>query len=146
MTTIPAITLWQPWASWILLGWKGIETRTHARLASLAGKWVAIHAGQRWHQDAYEIASLYLSPGKIAYSLKHLHRRHGQVLCVAHVIEHRRLLMADSRRALCPAYGLHGLVFDRIIRLPRGMLAQGHQGIWNWTPPDHVLQQIRRSA
>jgi len=33
---MPVITLWQPWASWVIEGRKRIETRTHDRLGSLA--------------------------------------------------------------------------------------------------------------
>ena len=31
MLTIPAITLWQPWASWIAMRLKTIETRGHGK-------------------------------------------------------------------------------------------------------------------
>jgi predicted transcriptional regulator len=39
------ITLWQPWASFIALGWKTIETRTHDRFKNLVCERIAIHAG-----------------------------------------------------------------------------------------------------
>ena len=40
-----AITLWQPHASWIAMGWKTIETRDHDRFRGLVGQRIAIHAG-----------------------------------------------------------------------------------------------------
>lgn len=42
----PVITLYQPWATWIMRGWKTIETRTHNRFACLDHKTILIHAGK----------------------------------------------------------------------------------------------------
>jgi len=56
---LPAITLWQPWATWIALRWKTIETRPHPHLARLAGFRVALHAGKRLHREAFSIAKAY---------------------------------------------------------------------------------------
>jgi hypothetical protein len=41
-----AISLHQPWATWVALGWKTIETRMHARFKGLVGQRIAIHAAQ----------------------------------------------------------------------------------------------------
>lgn len=35
--TIKCISMWQPWAWWVMRGWKTIETRTHNRFKGLAG-------------------------------------------------------------------------------------------------------------
>lgn len=43
-TTLPAISLWQPWASLIALGAKTIETRSWRAPARLIGQRIAIHA------------------------------------------------------------------------------------------------------
>jgi hypothetical protein len=45
VSSIQAITLWQPWASLIARGLKRYETRSWAPPASLIGKRLAIHAG-----------------------------------------------------------------------------------------------------
>jgi len=45
--TIPAVTLWQPWASLIASGAKPFETRAFPIPARLLGKRVAIHAAAR---------------------------------------------------------------------------------------------------
>lgn len=43
-----ALTVWQPWASLISLGWKRYEFRSHARVPrSIIGGRIAIHAGAR---------------------------------------------------------------------------------------------------
>ena len=47
MIEIPCISLWQPWASLIALGWKTVETRGHNRFACLAGRRIAIPAAGR---------------------------------------------------------------------------------------------------
>ena len=47
MTTIPAITLYQPWASLVSIGAKPFEFRGWPAPARLIGKRVGIHAGAR---------------------------------------------------------------------------------------------------
>ena len=49
---ITAITLHRPWALWVRMGWKPIETRLHARFACLEGSRIAIHAGLQWDKTA----------------------------------------------------------------------------------------------
>ncbi len=44
---IPAITLWQPWASLIAVGAKPYETRGRPAPVRLIGKRIAIHAAKR---------------------------------------------------------------------------------------------------
>lgn len=48
----PVITLYQPWATWIMRGWKTIETRTHNRFGCLIGKTILIHAGLKTDDTA----------------------------------------------------------------------------------------------
>jgi hypothetical protein len=45
---VPAISLWQPYASAVACGLKRFETRSHRRLCCFTGKVVAIHAAQKW--------------------------------------------------------------------------------------------------
>ena len=40
---IAAITLWQPWATWIAWRWKTIETRGHDRFRRLVGQFASVH-------------------------------------------------------------------------------------------------------
>jgi hypothetical protein len=47
MRTIPAITLWQPWASLVAHGAKPFEFRSYPAPRALRGQRVAIHAGAR---------------------------------------------------------------------------------------------------
>jgi hypothetical protein len=45
--TIPALTLWQPWASLIAIGAKPYETRSRPPPHRLVGRRIAIHAAAR---------------------------------------------------------------------------------------------------
>lgn len=47
MSLIPAITVWQPWASLIVVGFKPWEFRKIGNPKSYCGKRIAIHAGAR---------------------------------------------------------------------------------------------------
>ncbi len=47
MTRLPAISLWQPWASLIAVGAKPYETRDWAPPARLIGSRIAIHAARK---------------------------------------------------------------------------------------------------
>jgi hypothetical protein len=135
MIRIPTITLWNPWASWVARKLKRIETRTHNRLACLQGKWIAIHAGRFWHQDAFEIASAYLM-GDEPFIAQQYRDECGHILCLAHVWGNGRLNETHSASALCDCSGgnLFGLIFDQIERLAEPVAAKGGRGIWWWTP------------
>src|SRR6185295_476503 len=85
--TIPALSLWQPWASLVALGHKHFETRSWA--TSYRGP-IAIHAAQR--RPSFEglsigvqrhIAGLFESEGITALETLPL----GSVLCIANLIE-----------------------------------------------------------
>lgn len=65
-TIYPVITLYQPWATWIMRRWKTIETRTHNRFVKLLGKSVLIHAGQQ--TDATAAWNPYLTEEEILFN------------------------------------------------------------------------------
>lgn len=70
MKIIPVITLWQPWASWIMWGWKGIESRTHNKFKDLVGcPELGIHAGKKFDTSDLVMQNIYLSPDQIKQSL-----------------------------------------------------------------------------
>lgn len=58
---LPAISLWQPWASFIAIGMKPYETRHWPAPSRIIGQRIAIHAGKRrpdkddmrwWHETS----------------------------------------------------------------------------------------------
>lgn len=129
-----AITLWRPWASWIALGHKSIETRLHNRLASLAGKRIAICAGRTYDQNALQIARPFLAHVPIEQRLRFAHC--SGVIALATVSQHRRLTVADSQAALCLCNpSMFGLVLVDVQPITPAIHCVGHQGIWDWTPP-----------
>jgi hypothetical protein len=56
-----AISIYQPWAQFIVFGLKSIETRTHNSFKSLVGKRILIHASAKWDKDWYLKAYEYIS-------------------------------------------------------------------------------------
>lgn len=130
------ITLHQPWASWIALGWKTIETRTHNRFARLVGKRIGIHAGKTWDRLAYIKAADFITHEQVLQS-EELRTVHGGILCTALVKEARPLTAKDSKASLCHAEGLFGLVLEDVQHpiLGHPIPAKGKQGIWSFNLP-----------
>jgi hypothetical protein len=133
---VNAITLWQPWASFIAWGFKLIETRTHNRFRCLAGQQIAIHAGL-WFDETAELRAMDWLGDEAWHRLQAYLLRDGyprqQIVCSAHVAEGRPLTAKDSPLALCDCSG-GGLFGLRLagVRTPRRVLAAipGHQGVW----------------
>jgi hypothetical protein len=132
---IPCITLWEPWASWIVLGWKTIETRNHSLFAVLEGKTIGIHAGRRWDRDAVTLAFPFLTKEQRVNMVEVAIR--SAIIGTAKVIEHRRLTVTDSKRALidCSSTLRYGLILDEIIRFDP-IPVKGKQGIWYYDLPN----------
>jgi hypothetical protein len=139
---LDCITLWAPWANWVSLRWKTIETRTHSRFAGLVGKRIGIHAGLFWDATAIAQALPYLSPERIELS-KAFPRVGGNVLCTAMVSEQRWLTAEDSPAALidCGSVRRHGLFLTDIRSLPacEETYVKGRQGKFTVSLPDHLL-------
>lgn len=127
---IPIITLWQPWATWIALGWKTIETRTHPRFRGLMGKRIGIHAGAHWDQDAFDTAEQYLSDEQLLQTKEYYRLRKG-IVCTAMVQDFRKLTVADSTAALIECRSTRwGLVLADVLVPEVPVPANGRQGIW----------------
>ena len=129
------ITLWQPWASFIALGWKTIETRTHDRFRNLVGETIGIHAGNFWDKDWKELAAPWMTQIQIdevslirnAFELGH---GKGEILLTA------RVNANHSRQALinCPyGYGTDRFgLFLNNVRQITPIPTNGKQGIWHY--------------
>lgn len=68
--SVRALSLWRPWADWVMLGWKTIETRTHQRFRCLgvAPTALAIHAAVKWDATAIEAARRWLTDEQIKFT------------------------------------------------------------------------------
>ena len=131
------ITLWQPWATWVALGWKTIETRTHNRFACLEGKTIAIHAGKKFDDKAMLIASDYLKNKGLQAEANVVLYPKGLILCTAFVREFGFINnLAHCIDALIECHnggeGRYGLYLENITELKYPIKTKGSQGIWNF--------------
>jgi hypothetical protein len=153
---VPIISMWNPWAIWVIIGWKKIETRTHdlsasacprasclraphrqtrrraqaGRFRSLNGKTIAIHSTVKWDETALEKAGNYLTPSEVSETNEFLHLG-GAIIGTADVIDYRPLTSSDSPLALidCGSIKRYGMVLDNVRPMPT-IPAKGKQGIW----------------
>lgn len=145
MTTYPAITIMQPWATWIALGLKTVETRSHKRFARLVGKRIAIHAGKKFDTDGYSTGIALMTP-------QHRARLDSSPLPYTDLYRHSAVIALATVEAFSPARGLD----DRALRYCGSMWGlwlvdvepigpypvRGHQGIWTWTVPEEMQDAL----
>ena len=142
-----AITLWQPWASLIVMRLKTIETRTHNGFASLKGQRIGIHAGGTFDAHAADIIKDALDGGfpfrlgnsmrEVREYLEDSHRwPKSSILCTAFVRDFRPCVPNDAHEALieCEHTKRWGLILGDIHEFPKPVHVRGHQGLWEWTP------------
>lgn len=123
----PVITLYQPWASWIIGGWKTIETRTHDRFACLLGKTILIHAGQTYDEQA--IKSQYVGSAAFASSFG---CPTGCILGSALVDHIGPLDGRHSQDAMidCESTLRFGLFLTEVHEFDNPIFVKGSMGIW----------------
>jgi hypothetical protein len=127
---MPVISMYGPWANWVGLGWKTIETRTHNRFKSLAGKRIGIHKTLRWDDGAIDLARPFLDECQIAHTRTFLHLG-GAIFWTAFVKEHRELDPLDNKAALidCTHVTRYGLFLEDV-QMIEMIPCNGKQGIW----------------
>ena len=130
MSNLPIISLWRPWANFVALEWKLIETRTHQRFRSLVGKRIGIHASLKWDNNWRELAGPFLSEKRMAQVDGWL-KLGGAIICTAYVVNHRELDPLDNHQALidCTHITRYGLIL-RDIKGIESIPCRGKQGIW----------------
>lgn len=124
----PVITLYQPWATWIVRGWKTIETRTHNRFQSLKGQRILIHAGKT--TDAQAANNPYLPPNLRLHKPEEM--INGFIIGGAFVQDFKLLNDSNSRDALidCGNTQRFGLLLNQIWKLDEPIEVNGEMGIW----------------
>lgn len=134
-----AITLHEPWASFIMWGWKTIETRTHRRYRKYLGETIAIHASKIF--DDSGIYFSYMTPEQKMFFIRkqkegHFKESSGKIICLADVIGFGKIFPGQSKAAMiyCDRwenirYGLH---LVNIRSLEKFVPAKGHQFPWNY--------------
>jgi hypothetical protein len=88
-----ALSLWQPWADWILQGWKTIETRTWA--THYRGP-LLICAARRYDSAAYAGR---FAPNQCRWSLYEIKCRTGIAVAVCRLVDCRPMAVQDERAA-----------------------------------------------
>jgi len=126
---LPVITLWQPWAQWIMLGWKTIETRTHSRFASLENKIIYIHAGGKWDKSALNLARPYLTKEQIEQTIDIIPMK-SAIICSAHISKFDLLNNTHSKDALIECNTERWGLFLNDIKQIEPIYCKGSQGIW----------------
>lgn len=130
-SSIPIISLWMPWANWVMLGWKTIETRRHRRFESLAQRYIGIHAAQKWDESATEAARPYLTHWQIEQTKSFL-RIGGAILGTVYARRTLCLRPEHSKAALIECYSERfGLLLENP-KIIEAIPAKGKQGIWYW--------------
>lgn len=142
---LPVITLIQPWASWVAMGWKTAETRTSTRLLKqLEGKYFLVHAGKAWDLDAIDAARPYLSQEQLDQTIGAIFEVRGCILAMALGGKMRPMAKEDEPLALIGSTWIAPhwlgnldvplprwiLPLERIEPLDKPIPARGQQGIW----------------
>ena len=132
----PVISMYGPWANWVGLGWKTIETRTHNRFKSLVGKRIGIHKALKWDDSALELAGPFLTELQVAKTKTFL-RVGGAICWTAFVRDSRELDPLNSIDALidCTHVTRYGL-FLSDVRTIEMIPCKGKQGIWYYDIPN----------
>ena len=136
---MPAISLYQPWATWVANGWKTIETRTHNRFRCLLNQRIAIHAAKKFRPPVdidcvreSEIRLAVRSDGIVTYPMG------GVIVATATVGLVRELVHNDSSDAMFQILDgerLFGLFLDDVRKLDPPIPWRGTRGIFYVTLP-----------
>jgi len=147
-----AISLHQPYATFIAMKWKTIETRKHARFKCLEGERIAIHAAKK---DVCVPAALYdYLPAALRDSLQlsnillSMDINRGKIVCTAQVVRARLapnvdfdLRKAWNEQAMCEVGGKFLLFLEEIEPI-NPVPFRGQQGIFD--VPDEIVAGDRK--
>lgn len=130
LNIFPVITLYQPWATWIMRGWKTIETRTHDRFSSLKGKTILIHSGMTVDGSDYVIRNPYLTTEQILFNPDEVVS--GFILGSVYVAESKPLDHSHSKASLidCEKTQRFGLFLENAFKFDQPIPVKGEMGIW----------------
>lgn len=127
-----AITLWQPWASFMEWGIKTIETRHWPLPKNIKGP-IAIHAAKK----VVRVTDPYFDKALLERNLSYSDLPTGFILCYFDTVE---CIKANENNI--PDYperafgdytpGRYMWKMDGLNILPWPVMIQGKQGIWNW--------------
>ena len=139
-----AVTLYQPWASLVAMGYRSVFCWSVERCRQLVGKRIAIHASTMLDPDAEALIS------RIAgnWPAKRLPREAlcwlggkpelpiNAVLCTAMAVEATELDEASEHLALVETAGRYGVFLAEIELVDPPAFSYGARGIWGWHSED----------
>lgn len=127
---LPVITLYQPWATWIVRGWKTIETRTHNRFSCLLHNRVLIHAGLTTDNSVLVTENPYLTHEQLIQKPEEI--VNGYILGSVHVNYYGALNDMNSKASLidCGTTRRYGLFLDNVQKFDNPIPEKGSMGIW----------------
>ena len=137
------ISLHQPHAIWVSVGWKTIETRKHGRYHNLIGQRIAIHAAKKLDKNALSYGPFLerMESGVITSNFAiWMARCMGCIVCTALVSDGKWMPAGThDARAMCQMGGKYCLYLTGIKPLSTPVRWKGQQGIFN--VPDELLAQ-----
>jgi hypothetical protein len=138
----PVITLYQPWATWIMREWKTIETRTHNRFKSLNGTTILIHAGATTDGSELTTRNPYLTTQQILQDPDEV--INGHILGSAFVFDFKLLNESHSEAALidCKYTQRWGLFLENVHRFGVPIPVKGEMGIWYFDI--NTMQKVKK--
>jgi hypothetical protein len=147
---IPAITLWQPWASLIALGTKAVETRSwNLRYRGPLAIHAAMYRGALGICYQREAIRRVLKANKLDPRALPL----GKVVCLVDVDRVEVIDAALRERTTFReqefgnfADGRYAWHFRRVVPLDEPLYATGHQGLWRWECPIALLNTFTTPA
>lgn len=142
----PVITLYQPWATWIMRGWKTIETRTHNKFSCLKDQIILIHAGQTTDESA--IRNVYLTKEQLLFNPDEV--VNGYILGAVHVSDFALLNDSHSKASLidCGSIKRYGLFLTNIQKFDDPIKESGSMGIWYYDLKNRkkvTLKEVHKS-
>ena len=139
-TGMPALTLWQPFATLIADGVKVRETRSWQPPQSLIGRRIAIHAGQRMaDQWALEQETVDAIVERYGWDWRKLPR--GAVVATAIVVAYAQTMGKELDPHGDYRAGRFYWALGDVRRIDPPMPARGAQRIWRWTPEQCPVHQ-----
>jgi hypothetical protein len=149
LRSVQALSLWRPWADWVMLGWKPEETRLHQRFRRLGERptLLAIHASAKWDKTAINAARQWLTEDQILWTETFIrpHPVEGHVIGTVTVMSFGPLGEKDEPRALieCRSVQRYGLSLIDPSPLVPPFKVRGMQGLFRvqlpaQSVPDHL--------
>lgn len=151
---VRGLTLWRPWSYAVSHSDKYLENRDWEIWSWMIGKYVAIHAGKRWDEDAAKLVRRMCRRLEITQETIPSSR----IVAVARIagwihedgLRHSPQITDQQARVMCCSRwfgGPYGWVMGPRVVLAEPVVCKGAQGLWHLSPSifKAVREQIDRA-